>query len=321
LSRAAAALLLVGALGAAACRGRGETFLTYFSGEYAVSLEYPATWRGEQSSQEGVWFRHFQPPASLTGGGRLSATLLVAPRTSTLDEYAGAYLQGAKVTSTRDDSRQGARGRAFAYLSADGRTESSLLLLQDGPRIYGLLVQGDPPLVAAHRATLARLQRSLALERPAHYPEHARPRFGYSLRVPPSWKESREFSGEASHFVQFTSPPLLAEKEGATVHAFLAVSVEAAPDGDDLDAFYEAQRRKLGEAFVRLNHLPWNRGYLDVLSTETQVSASRSKRFYRVGGGRGYSLTCEAREDAYPRITAWCDIIASTLKIGGEATP
>jgi hypothetical protein len=317
LSRPAAALLLALALGSASC-GRGETWLTYFSGEYAVSLEHPASWRGEQSSQAGVWFRHFLPPASLTAGGRLSATLLVAPRTSTLDEYAGAYVQGARLTSTRDESRQGARGRAFAYLSPDGRTESSLLLLQEGPRIYGLLVQGDPPLLAAHRATLARLHDSLTLERPAHYPEHSRPRFGYSLRVPPTWKESREFSGEASHFVQFTSPPLFAEPAGATVHAFLSLSVEAAPEGDDLDAFYEEQRKKLGEAFVRLNHLPWNRGYLDVLSTETQVSASRSKRFYRVGGGRGYSLTCEAREDAYPRITAWCDIIASTLKVGAE---
>ena len=48
------------------------------------------------------------------------------------------------------------------------------------------------------------------------------------------------------------------------------------------------------------------------------MATSRSKRFYRVAEGRGYTLAFEARDDAYPRVARWCDMIASTLKVGPE---
>jgi hypothetical protein len=67
-----------------------------------------------------------------------------------------------------------------------------------------------------------------------------------------------------------------------------------------------------------VSHAPWNDGYLDVLSSETPIAESRVRRYYRVSGARGYSLTFEAREDVYPRVYQWCDIIAGTLRIGTE---
>ena len=57
----------------------------------------------------------------------------------------------------------------------------------------------------------------------------------------------------------------------------------------------------------------------DVLHSETPVAVTRAKRYYRVADGRGYTLACEARDDIYPRVSRWCDMIASTLKIGPEA--
>jgi len=58
-----------------------------------------------------------------------------------------------------------------------------------------------------------------------------------------------------------------------------------------------------------------------VLWVETPMAVSRAKRFYRLVEGRGYALAFEARDDIYPRVSRWCDMIASTLKVGSEVGP
>ena len=52
------------------------------------------------------------------------------------------------------------------------------------------------------------------------------------------------------------------------------------------------------------------------MRTETPVAVSYVKRYYFAQGGRGYSLTFEAREDVFPRVSRWADYIASTLRFG-----
>ena len=79
--------------------------------------------------------------------------------------------------------------------------------------------------------------------------------------------------------------------------------------------------RKLGEAFKVISHTPWNGGYADVIWVETPMAVSRNKRFYRMADGRGYTVAFEARDDVYPRVSKWCDMIASTLKVGSEVGP
>ena len=59
-------------------------------------------------------------------------------------------------------------------------------------------------------------------------------------------------------------------------------------------------------------------GYVDVMKTDTPVATSFVKRFYFAEGGRGCSLTFEAREDVFPRSSRWADYIASTLRLGTE---
>ena len=104
---------------------------------------------------------------------------------------------------------------------------------------------------------------------------------------------------------------------GSMVHALLTVTVEPFTDGD-IDAFYETTREKLGDAYQLLNHVKWQGGYADVMRVETPISTARVKRYYRAAAGRGYSLSFEAREDIYPRVSRWCDYIASTLRVGEE---
>ena len=57
----AGAVLLAGAAGA--CRRSSQDLLiTYFNGDYGLSVRYPASWRTDQAEQEGMWYRYFLGP-------------------------------------------------------------------------------------------------------------------------------------------------------------------------------------------------------------------------------------------------------------------
>ena len=216
-------------------------------------------------------------------------------------------------------SRDGLTGKAWRLGSPDGLTRYSLLLARHEDRIYGLYGRGEAAAFAEHAAAVEEMERSLNLERPALYPEHRNDKLGFSVRVPASWKTTRNFSGGGTYLMQFTSPALGAEGR-QTVHAALTLTSEAAPGDGSLDAFYKAIRLRLGEPSQVLDHAPWKDGYVDLERSESPVSISRVKRFYRVHQGRGYTLAFEARDDVFHRVSRWCDIIAATLAVGPEVT-
>jgi hypothetical protein len=266
-----------------------------------------------------MWYRYFLgPPTGPQRKPAVSVTLLAGPLGMKLEDYAQTYLAGNNVASSRDESRGAARGKFYMFTSPDGATRHSLLLLQEDAQVYGLYSQGEAQPFERQFPVLDEMARSLTLERPASYPEVRDDAFAFSIRIPPSWRESRRFSGGGTLLMQFTSPPMAADKSGQTVHGSLTLTVEPTLAEGRLEAFYKATRKKQGEAFQIVSHAPWNDGYLDVLSTETPIAESRVRRYYRVSGARGYSLTFEAREDVYPRVYQWCDIIAGTLRIGTE---
>ncbi len=296
---------------ASACGGPREPLVTYFNGQYAVSLQHPSSWRSEQSQQEGIWYRYFLGPTGSGGKPLASATLLAGALNGSLEAYAQTYLAGNTPGTSRDETRGSARGRSYDYTSGDGEIHYLLLLLEDGGTVIGLYSQAPKASFPAHRATLEAMAKSLTLERAQAYPEVRDDAFGYSIRMPPSWTQTRRMSGGGSALVQFTSPALLVDKGGQTVHASLTVSVEPASGG--AQAYYDATRLKLGDAFKILSHGPWKTGFVDEMRTETPISASHVKRFYDAAGARGYSLTFETREDAFSRAGAWCDLIASTF--------
>lgn len=245
-------------------------------------------------------------------------TLLAGPLSGGFEDYAQTYLAGNTVVASRDEARPGARGRSYTFQSADGQTRHSLLLLQEEGRVYGVYAQGEAGLFEHHSSVLEEMARSLTLERPASYPEVRSDKFAFSLRVPPSWRSTQSFSGGGTYLMQFKSPALGADPNRQTVHASLTVTVETIPGPGDLETFYTGTQQRLGEAFLILNHSPWQGGYVDVMGSETPVAVSRMKRFYRAAEGRGYSLSFETREDVYPRVHRWYDTIAMTLKIGPE---
>ncbi len=155
---------------------------------------------------------------------------------------------------------------------------------------------------------------SLTLERAEGYPETRDDKLGFSIRLPPSWKRTRRFAGGGTELFQFTSPALAVDKGGQTVHASLTLTLEKAPATGGVQAYYDATRLKLGDAFKVVSHEPWKGGFVDLMNVETPISASRVKRFYDAHGERGVSLMFEARADVFGRASRWFDLIASSFE-------
>jgi hypothetical protein len=296
-----------------------EPLVTYYNAEHALSLRYPASWTSDQARQGDVWYRYFQAPP--TGEDRKPAatvTLIAGVLGSSLDEYAQKYLAGQTVSQTHEETRPGARGKSWRAVSPDSTTRHHLLLLQEEGRVYGLHAQGPAAGFREQEANIAAVLDSFTLERWALYVEDHNPAYRYAIRVPPSWKATRSFSGGGTYLKQYTSPPFVIDKGGQTVHASLTITAESVAAGTSAESFYLAAKAKMGESFQLLSHSPWKDGYVDLLRTETPMAESRGKRYYRVSEGRGYTLAFEARADAYPRVSRWCDMIAASLRTGPE---
>lgn len=292
--------------------------MTYFNGDYGLSLRHPASWRTQAAEQDGVYYRYFLGPPGADNKPLASATLLVGRPGTPLGDYARTYLAGGNVSATRDEERQGARGQSYSFAAADGTMRYELLLVEEKGRVFGLYLQAAAPAHDRYAPLLGEIRQSFTLERPAHYPEQHNRDLGYALRVPASWRETRHFTGGGNAVVQFTSPPLAADKSRETVHASLSLTVEKLDAGEALDEYYRRSRLNLGDSFQILEHRAWRSGYLDVMRTETPLSESQLKRYYRVAGPRGYSLTLEARDDVFPRVARWYDLIVPTLRVGDD---
>jgi hypothetical protein len=293
--------------------------VTYFHAEPALSLRHPPGWTARLAEQAGVRYRYFESPPSGPQRSAVTATLLAVRLEIGFDEYVQRLLAGASVQDGRDEARGSARGRRLRAASADGRTRHSLLLLEEGGRAFGLHAQGEAGAFAERLAELEAIEASLAPERVQDYPDHRNDDWGFALRVPPSWRSGRTLAGGGSYLTQYLSPPLAVDKDGQTVHAALTLTVEQAPDDGSVEAFRNLTIRKLGGAYQLIGHQQWRDGVQDLLQVETSLAVSRSKRFYRTADGRAYGLAFEAREDVFPRVARWCDLIASTLRVGAEA--
>ena len=138
-----------------------------------MSVRYPSGWRTDQAEQDGIWYRYFlAPPVAPESRAAVSVTLLAGPMSSPVEEYAESYLAENEVASSRDEERQGAKGRSWAFASPDGKTRQRLLLVALGARFWGLYAQGEAVAFESHRATVDEIWSSFALERPELYPEH-----------------------------------------------------------------------------------------------------------------------------------------------------
>jgi hypothetical protein len=318
--RAVVACALLAAA-AGACRGGGGgPLVTYFHAENALSLRYPASWTAHLAEQGTVRYRYFRAPDEAGKASSVTVTLVSQALTGALDEYARELLAGLSVQDTRDEARGAAKGRRWRAQSADGARRHSLLLLQEDGRAFGLHAQGDAAAFASALPGLETIEGSFGVERPDTWADQPNTDYAFALRLPDSWTRTRSLAGNGSYLTQYLSPPVGVDPGGQTVHVNLTVTVEPAPGDGTPAAARLATRTKLGDAFRLTGEAPWRDGLQDVFLVETPVAVSRTKRFYRTAGGRAYGLAFEAREDVFPRVARWCDLVASTLRVGPEVS-
>ena len=285
-----------------------------------MSVRYPSGWKSGEGAGEGVWYRTFySTTAGRDGKPAVSVTLLAGPTGGTLEQYAQSYLKDKTVASARDSTRQGVPARSWRFASADGALRHSLLLLQDAGHVWGLFTQAEAGQFDPHQAVIDEMEKSLTLERPQDYTAYPDARYGFTLKVPPSWRMSTSLTNDTNYLKQFISPSVALDKK-QELGASLTVTAEPAPPGG-LDGFHAAVRKRLGETLLVLTSLSWRGGRVEMGRTETPLAVLRVKRYYWVSPTRGYTIACEGREDVFPRVTRWCDVIASTLEIDGRPLP
>jgi hypothetical protein len=300
--------LLALALVLASC-SRREELVTWFDAPHGVSLRYPGTWRTTpaDAATSGAIYRVFRPRE---GRLHLTASLLSAPLPDgAMDAYASAFLAGKDVAYRRP-ARGG--GIEAAYSDASGRYR--LVLVPVGKEVAGLLIQADEEAWKATGRTIEDVAASFQLEQPSAYGDRHEERFGYALRLPPSWHETQGFAKGDTLLRVFLSPAVGVDDHRQLLYASLTLTVEPLA-GAGFEGYYKRKRDALGEAFPVVRHEPWKDGYADTIVTETAVVTSRIKRFYRASPTRGYCLAFEASDDVYRRVAPWFDLIAGTLEV------
>jgi hypothetical protein len=300
--------LLALALAFPSCSHR-EPLVTWFDGPHGVSLRYPATWRttSADAASSGAIYRVFRPRESRL---HLTASLLAAPLADgTLDAYASVFLAGKEVAF-----RRAGRDGAIEAVYSDASGRYHLVLVTAGKEAGGLLIQADEATWKEKAGVIEDVAQSFQLERPAAYPERREERFAFSLRVPPSWRETQGFAKGDTLLRVYLSPAVGVDDHRELLYASLTLTVEPLGDGG-FEGYYKRKRDALGEAFPVVRHEPWRDGYTDTIVTETAVVTSRIKRFYRASGSRGYCLAFEASDDVYRRAAPWFDLIAGTLEV------
>jgi hypothetical protein len=285
-----------------------------------VSVRYPSSWKSTEGAGEGVWYRTFHSPtAGQEGRPAVAITLLAGPTGGTLDQYAQSYLKDRTVSSARDSTRQGVAARSWRFATGDGALRYSLLLLQDAGHVWGVFTQAEAAHFEPHQSVVEEMETSLTLERPQDYTAYKDERYGFTLRVPSSWRMSTSLTNDTNYLKQFISPSVALDKK-QELGASLTVTAEPAPPGG-LDAFHAAVRKRLGDSLLVLTSLNWRGGKVEMARTETPLAVLRVKRYYWTSSTRGYTVACEGREDVFPRVTRWCDVIVSTLEIDGRPLP
>jgi len=323
--RSAAAVGAALAFLGTACGPAAPPRVTYFHPTYAISFEHPHRWTPEYAGEDDARYLYFRsPPTSKSTTGAVTVTVIAQPlgEQQSLADFALLYATDQQELHRLAAQRLSATGFDVTYAATDSSTKSRLFLLEEHHHVFGLHIHGEPSRFDELADAIETMTTTFTLQRPGQYPEIQDATFRYSLRIPPSWRETRGFARGPQRFLQFTSPAIAVDKQGHTVHATLTLSVEPLPkDASEgaLDAYYRVTRERFGDAYPVLSHDEWAGGYVDVMRSESAMSVSRVRRFYFAADGRGYSLSCEAREDVQQRVFPWCDMIATTLRVGPDA--
>jgi hypothetical protein len=176
--------------------------------------------------------------------------------------------------------------------------------------LYGLFARGEAPTMDSYGDALDRAWSGYSLEKSKYFAVYEAPGGDVVIRHPKSWERTQTVTkpGE-SLFVGFRSPPLAVEKDGATVHATLEVTVNQATPDLTIEKFYAARTETLGDTYRLLEHHSLEG--LSAISTlyhvETQLAEYLERTVYAVRDGKSFIYKFNCRNQVYRAIEPWID--------------
>lgn len=334
------AAALAAVLAGAACRPAGQPpLITVYVPDIAVSLPLPQGWTSASNEQGGFRMTTFTGPSVDVpdrDGIQVQVMAGPAPAGSSLREVADRYYIGGQTVLSEDDFRpdddhdlQGDRegdierdleGRIWSFEFERRPQAGRLLLLRDGDRLYGVFTTGEARSIEAYGPTLDRMYSGFSPETSPYFEVYRDPVFEVEVRHPRSWTRSHVLrDSDETLFVGFRSAPLAVEAGGATVHATLELTVEAAAPGATLESFYSEAVESLGENYRMLRHdiFTDGRGIAVLYSVETQLADYLEWVIYNLVDDRTYLYRFHCRNRLYRAVEPWFAEIADRFVRSG----
>jgi hypothetical protein len=305
-----AGLLLFGLLG---CELRSKpALITVYNPTLQVSFPLPQGWSADAAIEQAGF--HMQ---TFTGksvdvperaGIRLQIMAGPMPQ-GTLEEVATRYRRELQVEREEDYVFVGHKGKSWRFVSGDGEEKSRLALVDVEGTLYGLFARGEAATMDSYGDALDRAWSGYSLEKAKYFDVFEAPGGDVVIRHPKSWERTQTVTNPESLFVGFRSPPLAVEKDGATVHATLEVTVNQAASDLTIEKFYEARTETLGDTYRLLEHHSLEG--LSAISTlyhvETQLAEYLERTVYAVRDGKSFIYKFNCRNQVYRAIEPWID--------------
>jgi hypothetical protein len=312
-----AGLFFTGLIGLAVlvgCELRSKpALITVYNPTLAVSFPLPQGWTADAAiEQAGFHMQTFTGKSvDVPERAGIRLQIMAGPMPEgTLEEVATRYRRELEVEKEEDYAFVGHKGKSWRFVSSDREEKSRLALVDVDGTLYGLFARGEAPTMDSYGDALDRAWSGYSLERAKYFDVFEAPGGDVVIRHPKSWERTQTVTNPGeSLFVGFRSPPLAVEKDGATVHATLEVTVNKAAPDLTIEKFYAARTETLGDYYRLLEHHSMEG--LSAISTlyhvETQLAEYLERTIYAVRDGKTYIYKFNCRNQVYRAIEPWID--------------
>ena len=318
-ARVAFALPLI-ALALVGCEIRATpALITVYNPSLKVSFPLPQGWTADEATRQGGFHMQTFTGRSVDVSERagIRAQVLAGPMPDgVVDDVAERFKSGLNVEVEEMYELEGREGKFWSFLSDDGEESSRLMLTDVDGTLYGLYVRGEARTLEAYDDAIVRMFDEFSLERGEFFEAYVAPGGDIVIKHPRSWERTHTAadSGE-SLFVGFRSTPLAVEKEGATVHATLEVTVNKVAPETTVELFYAERTELLGDTYRLVRHeVLEDVGAISTLYyVETQLADYLERTVYFVEEEKSYIYKFNARNQVYYAIEPWIDEIAASF--------